>query len=102
MTVGLDRPIVVINSGVVDLLDEEELRWILAHELGHAMNGHAVYRTILLRLMNLSGVFLRRSARRPRPADDRRRADGVAAQSDSRPTGQGCSPRRTPQSRTAR
>ena len=57
MTVGLDRPIIVINSGVVDLLDEEELRWILAHELGHAMSGHAVYRTILLRLMNLSGVF---------------------------------------------
>ena len=57
MTIGLDRPIIVINSGVVDLLDEDELRWVLAHELGHAMSGHAVYRTILLRLMSLSGVF---------------------------------------------
>src|SRR4051795_452709 len=55
--VGLDRPIIVINSGMVDLLDEDELRWILAHELGHALSGHAVYRTILLRLMNMSGVF---------------------------------------------
>jgi Zn-dependent protease with chaperone function len=57
MTIGLDRPIIVINSGMVDLFDEDELRWILAHELGHALSGHAVYRTILLRLMNMSGVF---------------------------------------------
>jgi Zn-dependent protease with chaperone function len=55
--VGMDRPIIVINSGLVDLLDEDELRWVLAHELGHAMSGHAVYRTILDRLMHMSGVF---------------------------------------------
>jgi hypothetical protein len=53
----MDRPIIVINSSLVDLLDEDELRWVLAHELGHAMSGHAVYRTILDRLMHLSGVF---------------------------------------------
>src|SRR4051812_17890783 len=57
MTVGLDRPIIILNSGMVDLLDEEELRWVLAHELGHALSGHAVYRTILLRLMSMSGIF---------------------------------------------
>jgi Zn-dependent protease with chaperone function len=57
MTIGLDRPIVVVNSGLVDLLDEDELRFVLAHELGHALSGHAVYRTILLRLMSMSGVL---------------------------------------------
>src|SRR3954452_12358525 len=57
ITIGLDRPIIVVNSALVDLLDEDELRWVLAHELGHALSGHAVYRTILLRLMNMSGVF---------------------------------------------
>jgi Zn-dependent protease with chaperone function len=57
MTIGLDRPVIVINSGLVDLLDEEELRFLLAHELGHALSGHAVYRTILLRLLSMSGVF---------------------------------------------
>jgi Zn-dependent protease with chaperone function len=55
--IGIDRPTIVVSSGLVDLLDEEELRWALAHELGHALSGHAVYRTILLRLMSLSGVF---------------------------------------------
>jgi Zn-dependent protease with chaperone function len=57
MTIGLDRPIIVANSAMVDLLDEEELRWVLAHELGHALSGHAVYRTILLRLLTMSGVL---------------------------------------------
>ena len=57
MTIGLDRPIIVVNSALVDLLDEEELRWVLAHELGHALSGHAVYRTILLRLLSMSGVL---------------------------------------------
>jgi Zn-dependent protease with chaperone function len=55
--VGLDRPIIVVNSALVDLLDEDELRWVLAHELGHAMSGHAVYRTILDRLMRISGTW---------------------------------------------
>lgn len=57
MTIGMDRPIIVVHSALVDLLDEDELRWVLAHELGHAMSGHAVYRTILLRLLSLSGVL---------------------------------------------
>jgi Zn-dependent protease with chaperone function len=57
MTIGMDRPIIVVHSALVDLLDEDELRWVLAHELGHALSGHAVYRTILLRLLSLSGVL---------------------------------------------
>ena len=56
-TIGMDRPIIVLSSGIVDLMDEEELRFVLAHELGHALSGHAVYRTILLRLLSLSGVL---------------------------------------------
>jgi Zn-dependent protease with chaperone function len=57
MTIGMDRPIIVLNSAMVDLMDEEELRWVLAHELGHALSGHAVYRTILLRLLSFSGIL---------------------------------------------
>jgi Zn-dependent protease with chaperone function len=57
MTIGMDKPIIVLNSAMVDLMDEEELRWVLAHELGHALSGHAVYRTILLRLLSFSGIL---------------------------------------------
>src|SRR5262249_16309158 len=45
------------DSALVDLLDEEELRFVIGHELGHAMSGHAVYKTLLLRMLSLSGVL---------------------------------------------
>jgi Zn-dependent protease with chaperone function len=57
VTIGMNKPFIVLNSGVVDLLDEEELRFVLAHELGHAVSGHAVYQTLLQRLIQLSGVL---------------------------------------------
>jgi Zn-dependent protease with chaperone function len=44
---GMNRPFIVLNSGALALLDEEELRAILGHELGHIISGHALYRTIL-------------------------------------------------------
>jgi len=44
----MDRPFIVLNSGALNLLDDEELHTILGHELGHVMSGHALYRTILL------------------------------------------------------
>ncbi|HEX5090969.1 MAG TPA: M48 family metallopeptidase [Nocardioides sp.] len=57
MTIGLDKPIIVLNSALFDLLDEDEMRFVVAHELGHALSGHAVYRTLLLWLMNMTGVW---------------------------------------------
>lgn len=57
MTIGLDKPIIVLDSALVDLLEEDELRFIIGHELGHALSGHAVYRTLLDRLINLTGVL---------------------------------------------
>ena len=57
LTVGMNKPFIVISSGLVDLLDDEEMRFVLAHELGHSMSGHAVYQTLLQRLIQLSGVL---------------------------------------------
>lgn len=54
MTIGMDKPVIVLYTGLVELLDEEELRFVVAHELGHAFSGHAVYRTMLQWLLDLS------------------------------------------------
>jgi Zn-dependent protease with chaperone function len=43
---GIDRPFIVIHSAAIEVLDDDELRVLLAHELGHVMSGHALYRTI--------------------------------------------------------
>ncbi|HEY8457289.1 MAG TPA: M48 family metallopeptidase [Actinopolymorphaceae bacterium] len=56
MCIGLDKPFIVVNSGLIDLLDEEELRFVLGHELGHAQSGHALYQSVLVFLIRLSGA----------------------------------------------
>ena len=51
MALGRDKPFIVITTGMVNLYDPEELRWVVGHELGHILSGHAVYRTMLLILL---------------------------------------------------
>jgi len=44
--VGFAHPFIVISSGTLELLDTDETRFVLAHEVGHIMTGHTTYRTI--------------------------------------------------------
>jgi Zn-dependent protease with chaperone function len=37
---GKDNPYIVVNSGLLDLLSEAEIKAVLAHELGHIKCGH--------------------------------------------------------------
>lgn len=46
MTIGVERPFIVLHSSLVDLLDEEELMAVIGHELGHVKAGHVLYITI--------------------------------------------------------
>jgi Zn-dependent protease with chaperone function len=53
---GLDNPFIVVSTGTLDLLDDDELRVVLGHELGHVLSGHALYSSVLFSLLRISGV----------------------------------------------
>jgi len=44
--IGFERPFIVINTGTLATLSDEQQRFVLAHEVGHIASAHMVYRTI--------------------------------------------------------
>ncbi len=51
---GMDRPFIIVNSALVELMDDEELQFVLGHELGHVMSGHVLYTTMMVLLFRLA------------------------------------------------
>ncbi len=51
--VGFDHPFIVINSSLIEVLNQDEVEAVIAHEVGHIESGHAVYRTMLYILLML-------------------------------------------------
>ena len=64
--VGIDRPFIVLNSSTIEMLDRDQIEFVIAHEVGHVMSGHGLYRTVLFVLLQfaftrypLAGVAVR-------------------------------------------
>lgn len=53
LTAGVENPIVVVNSGCIDLLSPEELLFVIGHELGHIKSNHVLY----YQMVNLMPLF---------------------------------------------
>jgi Zn-dependent protease with chaperone function len=51
---GMERPFVLLHSGTLNLLDDDELQYVMAHEVGHILSGHVLYRTMLVILIQLA------------------------------------------------
>lgn len=54
---GDTQTAITITSGLVELMTEDELRAVVAHECGHIACHHMLYHTIAAILANASGVF---------------------------------------------
>ena len=54
---GQKNPYIVVNTGLLELLNEAELRTVLAHELGHIKCGHTILIQMAMWAMNAASVI---------------------------------------------
>lgn len=54
ITIGAGRPIVVVRSSLIGLLDSSGQRAVFAHEAAHTLSDHNLYRTALLIMVRLA------------------------------------------------
>lgn len=52
--VGMNEPFIVLNSSMLEVLTRDEVEAVIAHEVGHILSGHVLYRTLLILLMQLT------------------------------------------------
>jgi Zn-dependent protease with chaperone function len=56
-TYGHNRPFIVLTSGLIDMLDDEERFFIIAHELGHIKAGHVLYTVIARNIAEIVAII---------------------------------------------
>lgn len=56
---GQEHPYIVINTGILDLLNEAEIRAVLAHELGHIKCGHTILIQMAMGVMGAASALSR-------------------------------------------
>lgn len=44
--IGSENPIISVTTDAVDLLTDDELRYLIGHEIGHIKSGHMLYHTM--------------------------------------------------------
>lgn len=54
---GQEHPYVVLNTGLLDLVDEAQLRAVLAHELGHIKCGHPILNQMATWAMSVASMI---------------------------------------------
>lgn len=42
-TVGSENPIIILDSGLIDLCDDDEIMFVIGHECGHIKSNHMLY-----------------------------------------------------------
>jgi Zn-dependent protease with chaperone function len=56
-TYGHTRPFIVLTSGLIDMLDEEERFYVVGHELGHIKCAHVLYTVVAENIATIVDVI---------------------------------------------
>lgn len=56
-TYGHTRPFIVMTSGLIDMLDEEERFYVIGHELGHIKSEHVLYTVVAENISTIIDVI---------------------------------------------
>ena len=56
-TTGVEAPFVVVSSGLVDLMTDEEVLYVFGHELGHWQANHVLYKMASRIFSGAASVF---------------------------------------------
>ncbi len=56
-SIGEEHPCVVVNTGLLDLLSDDEIRTVMAHELGHVKCGHTTLTQMAIWAMNTATII---------------------------------------------
>lgn len=54
---GQEHPYIILNTGLLDLVNEAELRAVLAHELGHIKCGHPILNQMAIWAMGVASMI---------------------------------------------
>ncbi len=52
--IGVEKPFITLNNSLLDIANSDEALAVIAHELGHCLSGHALYKTLLTLLLKIS------------------------------------------------
>lgn len=56
-SLGREQPYIVVNTGLLDLLNEDEIRTVMAHELGHIKCDHSILIQMFLWVRNTASFI---------------------------------------------
>jgi len=55
-----NKSLVAVSTGLLNMMDESEIEWVVAHEMAHILNGDMVTMTLLQWVMNTFVIFFAR------------------------------------------
>ncbi|MEW6724140.1 MAG: M48 family metalloprotease [Bacillota bacterium] len=55
LSVGVDRPFIILHSSLVDAMDPDELYYVIGHEMGHIKSQHVLFLSTIYLLLQQAG-----------------------------------------------